>query len=159
MAPSGDEAFGPADPADVVGRALVDAAVAAHDAELIEAGLGVYRRVSGRVDEVVRAADAVLTVFPSQVLRPGPRRECLVVVVPDSILVAWPGVSLDADGGALLIEKGRLVRVEIALADRAFPFPLVATVEGEFGLCSVGLPRGATVFGVRMREALEPGRT
>ena len=154
MAPSGGEAF---DPADVVGRALVDAAVAAHDAQLIEAGLRVYRRVSRPVDEVVRAAGAVLAAFPSQVLRPGPRRECLVVVVPDSILVAWPGGALQADEGALLVEKSRLVRVEIALAHPAFPFPLVATVEGAFGLCSVGLPRGAMVFGVRMREAVETG--
>ncbi|MDI6910284.1 hypothetical protein [Nocardioides sp.] len=154
MAPSGGEAF---DPADVVGRALVDAAVAAHDAQLIEAGLRVYRRVSRPVDEVVRAAGAVLAAFPSQVLRPGPRRECLVVVVPDSILVAWPGGALQADEGALVVEKSRLVRVEIALAHPAFPFPLVATVEGAFGLCSVGLPRGATVFGVRMREAVETG--
>lgn len=154
MAPSGDDVF---DPADLIGRVLVDAAVAARDARLIEAGLRVYRQVSHPVDEVVRAAGVVLTAFPSQVLRPGRRRECLVVVVPDAILVAWPGPSLGPDGVALLIEKSRLVRVEIALADRMSPFPLVATVEGAFGLCSVGLPRGATVFGARMREALETG--
>lgn len=152
MESSGDEAF---DPADAVGRGLVDAAVAAHDPELIEAGLRVYGRVRDRVDPAVRAAGASVLAFPSVLLRPGARRECLVVVMPGSILVAWPRGPLPAGSEALVIEKSEVVRVEVAPAPPASPFPSVATIEGAFGLCSVGLPRGATVFGAWIRGAVE----
>ncbi len=155
MAPSGDGVF---DPADAVGRGLVDAAVAARDPELIEAGLRIYRRVLDRVDPVLRAAGASVLAFPSEVLRPGARRDCLVVVLPGSILVAWPHTPLQAGADVLEIDKRKVARVEIAPAPPLSRFLSVVTIEGAFGLCSVGLPRGATVFGLWMRDALQTDR-
>ncbi len=155
MVPPGDQAF---DPADAVGGALVDAAVAARDARLIETGLRIYRHVRDQVDPVVRRAGTPVLAFPSVLQRPGGQRDCLVVVMAGSILVAWPGSPLRAEAGAFEIDKSAVARVEITPAAPGDHFLSVLTLEGTFGRCSIGLPRGATVFGVWLRGAVGADR-
>lgn len=87
-----------------------------------------------------------MLAFPSVVVRPGVARDCLVVVLPAAILVAWPLGRLRAASGAVLIEKSAIARVELASTSAGGRFASFATFEGPFGSCRVGLPPGAGVF-------------
>jgi hypothetical protein len=143
------------DPAVAVAAGLARAAAAARDARLASEGERLYGRVRHRVDPLVSAAGEVVVAFPSLLLHPGARHECLVVVLPDAVVVALRREGRHPVAEVTLIEKSEVSRVEIAPPPASVPFPLAATLAGGFGVCVVGLPRGALVFGGGLRAACE----
>lgn len=145
------------DPAVAVAAGLARAAAAACDGRLASDGERLYRRVRHRVDPLVSAAGEVVVAFPSMLLHPGPRHECLVVVLPEAVVVALRRDAARAPAEVLVVEKSDVSRAEIAPPPTSVPFPLAASLTGGFGSCVVGLPRGVLVFGGRLRAAVEPG--
>ncbi|GAA1162350.1 hypothetical protein [Nocardioides aquiterrae] len=135
------------DPALAVAAGLARAAAAACDRRLVSDGERLYDRVRQRVDPLVSAAGEVVVAFPSMLLHPGARHECLVVVLPEAVVVALRRKGARTLPEVIVVEKSTVSRVEIAPPPLSVPFPLAASLMGGFGVCVVGLPRGALVFG------------
>ena len=118
---------------------------------------GLARAAAATCDRrLVSAAGEVVLAFPSLLLHPGARHECLVVVLPAAVVVALRRQGPRALPEVIVVEKSEVTRVEIAPPPSSVPFPLAATLAGGFGTCVVGLPRGVLVFGGALRTACEP---
>ncbi|WP_085873721.1 MULTISPECIES: hypothetical protein [unclassified Nocardioides] len=124
---------------------LVAAARATGDAAMVTVGRSTHERVREALDPRLAGREVMLS-FPTSVLQSDLRCECLVVVVPDAILVASTSPLRHPRTEVLEIRRSEITRVELEAGPRAGRTCLVATLEGAFGSCSLILPPGAGLF-------------
>src|SRR5688572_19700918 len=74
---------------EIIVDGLTAFAVGLGDMELGKAGAQMYQFVQREVDPLLRPGDEGKLAFPSMLLRPDLRIECLVVILSDRVIIAW----------------------------------------------------------------------
>jgi hypothetical protein len=63
--------------------------MAVNDRGSLQLGAVAYKSVASEVESLIRAEDVCKLAFPSMIVRPDIRIECLVVVLQDRLIIAW----------------------------------------------------------------------
>jgi hypothetical protein len=77
------------DVSEIVVEGLTAFAVGLSDLDLGKTGAQLYQFVKREVDPLLRHSDECTLAFPSMLIRPDLRIECLAAILGDRVIIAW----------------------------------------------------------------------
>jgi hypothetical protein len=136
---------------------LTDYVTAVNDRQAAQFGVMIYKSVARELDPLVRSDDVCKLAFPSWLIQPDLRVECLVAVLGDRFVIAWKARMFRKSTGPLIIPFAGITGIRRQVgASPGTRGAVLLVISGAPG-ATIALPKGqADTVEALIRAAVGP---